>query len=341
MSITSRHPGTLVAVFPWAIITGLVALLSAPCFADIAPESGLFAHVQGVSQEACETSITHCEQIIRSTSADGPLEFLLFFMRGAYSWPGETVCIRSLQTMLSWPETWQLVEFEPCGWPYDASLDPDGPSHALWIDWYEPYVGTYYEISASPEGVIPVARLVMNVAGSGQLDFTAPYAEVRLRHYCTGSTFVTHPVQVGAEAGMQCGYASTHCGYGAERCLASFEVPDLRLHAVSGAAADSTIDFWAEHMYLGGTLCPLTVDTHAPWCTAWIEVEYDEHGNELPHLHVTADAAGLSWGTYETQVELYHAGYEASRCLPVEFTVEEAPTAALIMSWGRIKGLFR
>jgi len=338
MLIISRLPGALVAVIPWTALASVLTFLSVPCRADIAPESAVLAHVQSVSTWPCYTQITSCNEIIRSTSADGPVEFLLFFMRGAYSWPGETICIRSLDSGLSWPETWQLVAFEPCGWGAWGSLGASGPVHSLHIEWnYDDY-----EISELPGGVIPVASVVMNAAGPGWLDLVPdwgpPGGQVELQRNCSGSTFTTYPVQIDAEAGMQCGYVSAHCGYRENACLAVFEVPELRLSVPLGGAADSTVGFWAYMWYNPELLCDLEVETHASWCTAWIDPLY-EIG--LAHLHVTADAAGLPPGMYETDIELSNAHHGVSRCLPVAFDVEGSPTAVWPASWGRIKALYR
>jgi hypothetical protein len=328
-------------VILWASVGGLLPLLSDPCRADIAPESGLLAHVQPVSG-SCETPITHCSQIIRSTTAEGPVEFLIFFMRGAYSWEGEAICLVSLDNALSWPEAWQLVEFEPC-WGI-GSLNPNGATHALHLEWWG------YGMDDVREGVIPVARLVMNVVGPGRLDIVGHYGQnpVVLQllpyGYCSGPTFVTYPVQVYAEAGMRCGYISAHCGYDEERCEAHFEVAELLLSAPSGGVADTSVTFYAyANLFIP---CDMAVDTHAPWCAAWVDTSQNVTGQRL---HVTADAVGLSPGTYETAIELSSDwGPPVARCLPVEFTVEEPivsveeeQPARWVVSWGRVKAFYR
>jgi hypothetical protein len=323
-------------------VAGLFVLLPVLCRANIAPESGLLAHVQPVSG-SCGTSITDCNQIVRSTVADGPIEFLVFFMKGALSWPGEEVCLQSLHNELSWPEAWQLVEFEPCGGG-SGSLAPNGSTHPLDLAWF----GSSYGIGDVPGGVIPVARLVMNVVGPGRLDIVAPSGQnqVTLRHNCYGSSFVTYPVEVYAEAGMQCGYVSPHCGYSESACQARFDASQLLLSALAGEVADSTVDFWATSWYNPDGLCPLTVETHASWCTGWIDPEY-EFGHA--HLHVVANAVALTPGTYATEVELSSANWGTARCLPVEFvvgdpatsTVGENPAAISTVSWGRVKAIYR
>ncbi|MFN8179043.1 MAG: hypothetical protein U0167_14020 [bacterium] len=321
-------PSVLVA----AIASSLI-LLAAPCRADIAPESGLFPHVQSVSG-SCETPITTCTQITRSTSQEGPVEFLIFFMRGNIS-VNEPVCLISVSDWLTWPDAWQLLEFEACGPAYGYGyLDPRGARHLLSVS----YWGGQYAIGGARDVVVPVARLVMNVVGPGRLDIVGSSAEsgATLQHQCTGSTFVTHPVKVYAEAGIPCGHISAHCGYHDNLCEPTFRVPELRLSAPSGGAADSTVGFSTPSTAWWHP-CSVTVDTHAPWCTAWVEGDY---GTRL--LHVAGEASGLVPGQYETAIELSigvpNGG--VSRCLPVVFTVEQ-PMATSTVSWGRVKALYR
>jgi hypothetical protein len=325
----SRYSGFRFFVIVLTSVTGLLFLYHSPCGANIAPESALLLHVQPYSG-SCETPLTKCDQIIRSTSADGPLEFLLFFMRGTYDpWPGEEICLESLEwCVLAWPAGWQLLEFDPCAGT--GRLDPAGSGGVLHVHWSE------YPASGETGGIVVVARLVMNVVGPGQLDIASSNGIV-LRHDCYGSTFVSYPARVGAEAGMECGYVTPHCGYAEQACVAHFYVPELLLSAPVGGGAEDTVAFWATPP-AGVGLCPLTVEPHAPWCSGWIEPA----GNGAL-LHVTADASGLEMGTHETEIELVSSmggGYQGtSRCLPVEFTVEE-PTSVLPMSWGHLKAAY-
>ena len=195
-----------------------------------------------------------------------------------------------------------------------------------------PLVLAVLAFGASAGGTPATERFASNPIGevfpvvfdseSIRLDIGAHYGQnpIVLQHNCSGSTFVTYPAQVYAEAGMQCGYISAHCGYSEGACEARFGIPALILSATSGGAADSTVDFWAQHQFNPDALCPLAVDTHAPWCTAWIDSVYEYmHA----HLHVTADAAGMARGMYETEIKLYSANGEAARCLPLTLNVEE------------------
>lgn len=301
----------------------LPLFLPAPSRADVAPESALLVHVQPVSpdhQWCLAPPVSTCGDIVRSTPAEGQLEFLICFMAGMV---GSGDCLQSLHTQISFPGAWELVSFEPwwgdesCGWYGDI----DGSELDLW--WYEdhPVVGFY--------GVLPVARFVMNVNGPGRFDLYGTPQAV-LRAGCDGATYVTHPWQKYGEAGIGCGHPGHTCAFRTEFCVPVFQDPELVLHAPTGGAADSTtlfsFDLWE---------CVFTVDTNAPWCTAFIETDFP-----YSELHVTADAAGLPPATYETAIELYQPYFGIGRCLPVQFIVEET-IATAPASWGRIKVLYR
>lgn len=305
----------------------LLLVLPVPTVADIAPEAGHLVHVQPVSGSCWASSISDCHEIVRSTPQGGEVEFILFFMTGTCASAGEELCLESLHSVLTWPPAWQCIAFEPCA--VTGSLDTGGTTHALDLSWGG--FGWSYPIGAAQGDIVPVARLVMNVVGPGRLGF-ARMGHAVLRHGCFGSAFVTYPAQVYAEAGMECGHVSPHCGYWDDECAARFWVEELRLSAPSGGARDSTVRYSAVGPWYS---CPVTIDTHAPWCTAWAEsVAFEES-----YLHVTADAAGLTPGIHATAIELA-AGGTVSRCLPVTFVVEEA-TVTSRASWGRVKALYR
>jgi len=167
---------------------------------------------------------------------------------------------------------------------------------------------------------------------------------VWMRLGCAGSPVVTYPAQSYAEAGLDCGYVTAHCGFSEDACLAAFDEPELLLSALSGGAAEDSIGFRADHPYVPDRVCPLTVEPGQPWCTAWIVPE-----TQTPRatLHVRADAAGLEAGLYQADIMLYSDSWQAARCLPVILTVEE-PTAMAegrvrlaVGNWGRIKSLYR
>jgi hypothetical protein len=131
---------------------------------------------------------------------------------------------------------------------------------------------------------------------------------------------------------MECGHISAHCGYWEYVCEPAFDVPELVLGAVTGGAADSTFVCRVAWPYWFS--CPVTVDTHAPWCAASVEFVDEVYR----YIHVTADATGLPPGTYVTSIEV--GSPSVSRCVPTTFLVE-GPTATPTVSWGRVKTLYR
>jgi hypothetical protein len=315
-------------------------LFAAPCRADILPESGLLVHARPV-EGSCSSGITHCEQINRTSAQEGPVEFLLFFMTGAFPFAWESrghrpepleppICIASLHTVLTWPQSWQLLEFEPCGHGGDGTLESGGTTHALDLAWTDKYY-----IGLSRNSVIPVARLVMNVAGPGRLSFGGG-GNVTLVRGCTsnGPVLVTYPAQVFAEAGIQCGHLAADCGY-LSYCHPAFQHPELVLNAPAGGTADTTFSlpgpYWLN--------CGFVAESHATWCAALLET-LEWNGYYFYKLHVTADATGLLPGMYETWIEVIATGDDISRCLRTTFIVDDA-TATSSTSWGRVKSLYR
>lgn len=208
-----------------ASLIAAVTLYPAPCAANVAPESAILIHLQPVTG-SCATSITNCNDIVRTTTEVGTMEFLLFFCR-MWSWSGEEVMLSALHADLIWPEGWNMLEFDSCyGW---GELDPGGSSHALDIEWYP-----CPSLPDDPMAIFPVARLVMEVSGPGRLDFLHSTSNpVTLG--CYGDHFITYSVGVDAEAGMDCEYTHTLCG-GNEYCLASFDPPGLSMTAPPGSA---------------------------------------------------------------------------------------------------------
>lgn len=301
---------------------GLLLLfwLSAPCSANSFPESLLLTHVQPVTG-SCETSITRCEEIVRSTSEVGLLEFLLFFQPIYWQLMEEEVTIWRLHTTLTWPENWQLIEFDPC-WG-DGTLDPYGSEHDLVIEfgnWYWPCP----DLPIGYHEVFLVARIVLDVGGPGRLDYYGFDNAVDLG--CQGDYFTSYAYGMHAEAGVDCEYSRDTCLQ--HKCYPAFRDPDLYLTAPTGGVAQGRAMFSSYWCYY------LTVDPRADWATATIE-EIDVETSELV---VTADATGLAPGTYETWIQV--ADDWVARCLHVVFTVE-ALTPAPATSWGSVKSIYR
>jgi hypothetical protein len=307
----------------------LFLLLPIQSAADVAPESGFLAHVCFLDADSLAPDddtgclVTDCTSIVRSTPRGGEAVFVLYFMRGAMG--SGSLCLESLHSTLTWPFAWQLLEFRP--WIQGTgTLDPNGTTHALDMYWDSPY-----SIGNTQGSVVPVAILRMNVIGPGRLDFTSEDGSAVIFGCGSGGQFTTYPIQVYAEAGIECGYITPRCAYQEEACEPLFFVPELVLSAPAGGSADSSVTYRA-YSFHG---CGFTVEPHAPWCAVWIEHEfrYDYV------MHVTMDASTLPPGTYETALEVISTRGVA-RCLPAAFHVE-ATTASATMNWGRIKALYR
>ena len=316
-----------------ASLAALFAVLPAASRADIAPESALLLHVQAEPapdpMTRCDTGVVECHQIVRSTTQQGEVVFFVFFMRGAYSWPGETLCLQSIHTRLRWPTSWQLIDAEPCGGG-SGGINPG--TGALDLSWEYSYP---YRIADTPLHVVPVVRLRMLVGGEGRLDFPSYYGQVVLRHGCYGSTFETLPVQVLAEAGMGCGHAgASTCGYRPDACDPTFATQEVALAADPGTIVEADVPFSVPMVY---GYCAYAVEPHAPWCAATAAIDEYGRGN----LHVQADATGLAPGEYGTTLEVSIAAYRLIRCLAVTFEVQDRPTAVGTAGWGRVKVLYR
>lgn len=327
--VCRRHVRAFSGASVFSGIVLLFCLCSTPCLANVAPESAILIHVQPVSG-TCETTITNCSEMVRTTNEEGLLEFFIFFFK-SFSWWDQQLCIHSLQADLVWPESWQYIDFDPCsgsGW-----IEPTGSTHLLEMSWWNTM------IPDEPAGVFLVGRIILNVRGPGRLDFVNLIANpVELvdaaQSGCWGTPFVTQAVGVDAEAGMDCEYTTMNCA-GHEVCVAEFFEPELVLSALTGGVAHGQVEFWAEN-YMG-ELCDLAIDTRADWAEA--EIEYSSPGHA--YLQVTADASGLYMGVYQTEIQLSEELYfHVARCLPVVFTVEN-PTPGRRASWGWIKSIYR
>ncbi len=324
--------GHAVIAIPMAVL--VVCLVSVlPSLANLTPESALLMHVQPVSG-TCATSITNCNQIVRSTPASGAVEFVIFFMRGSYFWPGETVCFERIVDKLMWPSTWTCTGGQACGgggmslWAAGGDV---GGDHVPNVYWLELTGWSNYAISGVSQGVVPVARLTFDVGGPGRLEMTGTWSEseVMLRHDCDGSELQTFPNRIYAEAGMECGYVESSCGY-ENTCAPVFIEPVLHLVAPVGSAAAQTVAYHAN------ASCNFSVNSDAAWCWA----QPLEYMGSFHRLYVLADAAGLSQGTYHALVTVESSSHTAARCLPVVFDVEAA-VAAESRTWGAVKALYR
>lgn len=315
---------------------GIALLLACttPCLANMNPEAAIMIHVQQIS-DTCDTAVAECFDINRTTTEDGPLEFLIFvwapYAEGGTGDVG--VLLSTLDTELVWPESWEFLGFEPC--PYDpgyvrGSLDPTGTTHHLHIEWdrYRVAVGWYLVVAA--------ARIKLDVHGPGRLEFAnGSDVPLILWDQVQWHSYDLHAVGISAEAATGCEYTTAPCWFSSSYCAALFHEPGLALQAAPGGIAVGMVGFWNQGP--GGSMCDHTIDPRADWASAEI-IDTGQWFQQI--LRVTADASGLVPGVYETDIQLANDEWGA-RCLPVIFTVETPPTALRRTSWGWIKSVYR
>lgn len=294
----------------------LPATLPLRSAANILPESALIIHVQPVSG-SCETPITLCDDIVNTSRASGPQEFLIFFEPIAWQGSEDLVMLAGLHTELTWPGTWELIEFDPC-WG-SGELSGAGPPYALDMSWY------YYPyLPMGHHEVFLIARLVLDVHGEGWLGFPPGYhSPIDL----AGIITLAHGSP--AQAGVECGYTRYDCGHGplCELVLADTE---LQLHApLGGVAAGETLLDEIGH-------CLVEVDPGAAWLRVKV-VSIPWH--DQSRIELSADATGLSPGTYQAWVQASSPMWSTD-CLKVVFTVGDL-TPALQTSWSAIKAQYR
>lgn len=306
-----------------------ICLNAIPCSANILPESGMAIHVQPVTG-SCETSITACDEVVPWTYETGPLEFLIFFQPTAWQPWDQPLCILELYSYVEWPESWELIEFDPCGAPNWTFIDG-----TIWMSWFPGGA----PLTTEWEGVSLVARLVLNADGPGWVRVAD--SEVWMGRvydeYCLDFAG-TYPSGMSAEVGVDCEYEGNGCPW-IDWCELNFAEPELYLSAPHGGVAHGRMTFGTDHCDA------LTVDTRADWATAEIEpIGYYESV-----LLVTADATALPPGTYETWIQVANELFQA-RCLHVIFNVsesssvpdsDETPPPALETTWGRLKTIYR
>lgn len=316
--------------FPCAarVLTALVLLLGSfffgapPATANILPEAVMLIHVQPAPPErdSCATTITSCDQIVRTTSAEGLVEFLIFFYPVAhqdYHFP-----ISHLTTNLVWPDTWSFVRWSACGGA-EGSLQSEGTSHALSLAW-----PACPRISGT---IFQVASVVLNVTGPGKLTLDPFMVPVWLD--CPPDGFYAQASSAFAAAGMECGYSHSTCEHG-DGCTPVFNPEELALSARVGEIAEGQAPFAAYSS--SGPICPLTAIPD----TSWVRASVVQDNGFNSHLVVTADATGLSEGVHHAWIEV--KSYAAARCLRVDFTVTPRdPDPVISQSWGRIKDRYR
>jgi hypothetical protein len=336
MNRPGESPIAAVSLAPRACM--LLLLLFSPGFwlsparGNVLPESAILVHVQpaGLPGEACQSDITQCQQIVRTTTASGPQEFQIFVYPLAYV--GEHYPIGHLDLALTWPESWSLLSWSTCG-------AGSGLLHR---------VADHYELPISWTGcpviqgqMFLAASLTLDVVGPGRLDFFQPYG-IPLWLGCPPDGFTAIACGFPAEAGMECGYTRFDCAR-SEHCTPQFTETELSLTAPEGGSALGSLLFHADSATGPDHPCPLVATSRADWASPQI-VPLAWPGYRL---EVTGDASALAAGVYETEVEV-ECWQEVARCVHVAFTVtstvaapEPGPIGAQRVSWGAVKARYR
>lgn len=326
MRCSTRFEPSACRVHALAIGVLFVPLSFLPAGANVIPESAILIHVQPVSEVSCATEITQCSQIVRSTTEQGRLEFLLFVYPIMYE--ELHYGILDLNTLLTVPDAWTISDWELCGGGFGYLFD-QGNGYALHIEWPE-----CPTISGQ---IMLVARLVIDVNGPGRLGFADPYGNpIRLR--CE-DPLTAHAFGADAEAGMGCEINTYQCGQ-PEYCTPDFSEAGLNLVAHAGESAAEELRFHASVEW-----CYFSASSEAPWLeasVAWVPEDWEYC------LQVTADAGDLAPGSYQAQIQVTDLNDNVTRCVEVLFEVLESSSVAdpespavEARTWGRIKGGYR
>lgn len=310
-----RRLSAFCPLFCPAAAATLLLVSPLPSTANILPESALMIHVQPVSG-SCVTPITLCDDIINTSWASGPQEFLIFFEPIAWQQSEYFVELCGLHTELTWPDAWELSAFDPC-WG-EGELSGTGPPYALDMSWYYCPV-----LPMGFHEVFLVARLVLIVNGEGRLGFPPGYlSPVDM----DGTITLAHGYP--AEAGLACGYTRYDCGHG-PLCELELADSELALSASPGGSAQG------ETVLETIGYCNLSIDPGADW----LAVSVRHSGYHQYQVLAVANAIGLDPGTYEAWVQISSPNW-CTTCLQVLFTVEDL-TSVREANWSAIKASYR
>ena len=249
-------------------------LLAGPAMANPLPAYGTFINVQAVQADMCTNCpITQCEDIVQYTELSGVLEFDIFVVTDFIGEP-----IYSLETTVSWPESWTLLDWEICS-DGDGSVEPAGNQAAVSITWEH--------CPLLAEQPFLAARLVVNVDGEGVMSYEG---DPLIGAGCPPNAYDEWAYPAEAYAGVVCSYCWTDCGY--ESVCGTRITPDVLYFEVpEGQTAEAALDA----IVFGGDEwfpCPVSFDCTEDWMTVddeWLSYyEVD--------LTLTIDTTGLEIG---------------------------------------------
>ncbi len=304
--------------------SGLV-LFALSCFpasprANPIPDGTVLAHVAAPDPMVCEGGVvTTCEEVVQYTHQEGLLEFTLF----AYFpiW----VDVRSVDVYVHWPQDWVFLEGEVCHadtGTLDAGTDL-AHVHAEWDSYY-------------PAGLLPFARLRLDVSGEGTL---AGEGIASMNYGGEWETTMLWPG--GAMAGIECGYTYTRCGeYYPAPCLPTLEPESLTFVLPRGQSGQQVISAYSHISAECATEFERLGD--------WMDLEVTDLGSHHYEVLVTVDTTGMEVGEYQGWVrgialaaactEVTLIVEPAAQEIPDDWGPSEEPASS---SWGELKSRYR
>ncbi|MFH1144624.1 MAG: hypothetical protein V1774_08790 [Candidatus Eisenbacteria bacterium] len=286
------------------------------------PNSICQVHVQAPDPAYCDHPITSCEQVVPYTHATGILEFDVLIINAE----GHTT---SLQTSVSWPASWELIEYEICI-PAQGDVQVQGNELLLDLAWPD----------CLEAWMIPVARVVLNVTENGFC--TAGGGEIFVG--CEPYTFQDFPLPGQAEAGAGCAHCVAPCAL--DPCRPSLDPASLDMETARGEIlvenihVDISGSYGMEpctEMIFYGTESWMEVIAH--WDPSYWSVE----------LELIVDATLLEPGTYHGWVKGEDACIDCTEVLLTVFDNalsvpderDHPDPAPGTLDWGWIKALYQ
>lgn len=305
---------------------GLLVGIVSTAGANPIPDSAIFTHVQSPNPAFCDqVSTLDCEAIVQYTEATGRLEFDVFL------WPlfymGEQV--QDLHFTATWPASWGFVEASLCNGA-EGSIDVQGNLATVSASWPDcPTMGA---------DAFLVARIVLDVTEHGEFAY-----RYDLDYGITWGCHEYPPTWLGAlegaEAGIECGYCYTDCGF-QMLCHPQLSPATLDVEIPRGLSDQYTIDAivysWEE---------PCTPSFSGT--ESWMSLAVEQIDWERYTVTLTVDTQGLGPGEYSGWV----IGEDDCRdCTRVNLTVthnqgieepEDDRPPDPSTTWGQIKTLYR
>ncbi len=291
----------------------------APVSANPAAESFLLfdvAEPPPPDSDTCEgPAIPTCTEIRQFTLASGTIQFDLYFLPVDYL--AEDVTLLALETTLTWPAAWELIEWEACG-DAVASFQVTENSGALDIVWEEGLT--------IPDDLVRVGRFKLDVTEFGALE-TSGTAQVTwsLQDFGESTTF---PFSLAGEAGRVCG----ECAWGCPRvggCYPEFYPRYLDLQMTAGTRQVVELS-----SFFRSAVCEPDYSSTESWASIVGVIRTGPPES----VYVGIDTEELLPGSYEAHVL---ADADCRACCWIRLEVLYSPPAAQSTTWSEVKTRFR